>query len=81
MNTVATIEFGGVKYNDISVEEYRVYTFAGGETIRVDKPLWLNVSASGGHRIVVSDNSTVYIPGKFLSIQWFNKAGFDPVQF
>lgn len=78
---VATKMIGALTFQDISAEEYRVYTFANGETVRVDKPLWLNVSVSGGHRIVVSDNSTVYIPGKYLKIQWFNKAGFDPVQF
>ena len=70
----------GLEFKDVSAEQYRVYTFPD-MVVRVDNPLWLAVSKSGGHRVVVSDNSTVYIPAGWRAIQWFNHPGKGPVQF
>jgi len=76
-----TKEIAGMQFSDVSAEEYRIYTFPGGEKIRVDTPQYLNVSKSGGHRIIVSENSTVYIPAGWLSVQWVNRPGTGPLQF
>jgi hypothetical protein len=83
--TVLTKTVAGMDFKDVSAELRRTYTFVDDEgnekKIDVSAPLWLNVSASGGHRIIVADNSTVYIPAGWLKLQWWNKPGFEPLQF
>jgi hypothetical protein len=70
----------GIVFDDVSAEKKRTYTFPEGE-VTVENPLWLNVSKSGGHRIIVAGNSTVYIPTGWGKLQWWNKEGFEPLQF
>lgn len=72
---------------DISGEMFRVYTFPGGETVRVDKPvrLWgkppLGSSGGGSHRIALENGNGVYVPYGWIKIEWQNKPGVAPVQF
>jgi len=40
-----------LEFKDISSELYREYTFPGKEKIRIDSPLKIHVSESGGHRV------------------------------
>lgn len=75
------VTVNGLEFSNISSEAYREYTFNGGETIRVENPLYVNVSKSGGHRILISNTETVYIPPTWLSLNWAVKKGFAPVQF
>ncbi len=69
---------------DLSGELYRVYTFPGGERIRVDEPatLWVKPSTETGkhsHRIALVNGNGVYIPAGWLKIEWKNKPGQPPV--
>ena len=41
-----------LKFTDISSEDFREYADASGVFYRIDKPLWLAVSASGNHRVL-----------------------------
>ena len=50
-----------LEFVDISSEQWREYQFLGGETIRIDAPLKLNVSESGGHRIFDAEGVSHYI--------------------
>lgn len=66
-------------FNDISSEEYRVYEFGNGKIIRIDGPLQLNVSKSGGHRLFDSAGMSHYIPKGWVHLRW--KAKVDQLNF
>lgn len=63
---------------DVSREEYRVYTFPGGETVRVARPklLWVKTSSSTpgkhSHRIETKAGTGVYIPAGWIKLEWKN---------
>jgi hypothetical protein len=68
---------------DISGELFRVYTFPGGETLRVDEPnlLWVKVSSDPllagkqSHRIALRNGNGVYVRAGWLAIEWHNRPG------
>jgi hypothetical protein len=62
------------KFTDISSEEYREYDF-GGDTVRIDAPLQLSVSSSGGHRILDAAGISHYIPAHWIHLYWKAKEG------
>ncbi len=53
----------------------REYQFLGGETIRINRPLRLNVSESGGHRIFDAEGISHYIPAGWIHLQWVVEDG------
>jgi hypothetical protein len=59
-----------LKFTDISSEKWREYVYDVNKTIFVDKPLQLNVSKSGGHRIFAEDGLSRYIAPGWLEIIW-----------
>jgi len=65
------------KFIDISSEAYREYTFLSdsGKKVkeRINQPLKLHVSESGGHRIFTEDGRGHYIPFKWIHIEWIPK--------
>ncbi len=58
------------EFTDISSEQYRVYVFANEEKVKIDKPQWLNVSPSGGHRIIDASGFSHYIPCRWIHLYW-----------
>jgi hypothetical protein len=64
----------GLAFKDLSDEQYRVYVFSDME-IKIDEPLWLNVSASGGHRVFDSEGRSNYIPAGWRKLYWVVKPG------
>ena len=52
-------------WTDISTEEFREYRFPDEQTVRIEKPLKLKVSRSGGHRIV-AEGGNFYVPPGWL---------------
>ncbi len=63
-------------FDDISEECKREYTFPNGQTLRIKKPLYLNVSASGGHRVYTAKGWSYYVqPREGWSIRWKVKTG------
>jgi hypothetical protein len=65
----------GLTFTDISGEEYREYTFPGGDKVRIEHPEKLNVSASGGHRVFDGNGKSHYLPVGFIHIEWEAKIG------
>lgn len=57
-------------WKSIETEEYRIYLFDGGESVKIDNPVKLNISDSGGHRIVDSEGISYYIPPYWNCIKW-----------
>jgi len=66
-----------VEFNDISTEQWRVYEFKDGK-VRIEKPHWLYVSASGGHRLIDEAGYSHYIPSGWLHLYWLVKEGLPP---
>lgn len=64
-----------LEFEDISSERYREYRFPGGDVVRIETPLRLNVSESGGHRIFDVDGVSHYIPAGWIHLSWVAKDG------
>ena len=68
------VDFNGYfrdkKFTDISSELYREYRFGNGEKVRIEAPYWLNVSESGGHRIIDLSGKSHYIPPRWIHLYW-----------
>ena len=52
------------------IGEVRTYHFPGDEEYVITQPRHLNVSKSGGHRIVDSSGVGHYVPAGWLAISW-----------
>ena len=59
-----------LKWKNIDHEKYRVYRFPDGNHIQIDNPLLLNVSSSGGHRILDANDISHYIPSGWIHLFW-----------
>jgi hypothetical protein len=62
------------KWTDISSEQFRVYEFPD-KDVKIDSPLMLSVSASGGHRIFDAGGVSHYIPTGYRHLYWQVKDG------
>ena len=66
----------GLEFTDISVEEKRVYYKNGSVVLVVNNPIALNVSSSGGHRILDGEFTCHYLkPEAWDRITWLVKIG------
>jgi len=70
-----------MKFKSIDLEEYREYTFGDGFSIRIDHPVVVSVSSSGGHRVLDSNDVSHYIPCGWRHLQWKTKEGAAAFQF
>jgi hypothetical protein len=66
------INESNLEFKDLSDEQYRVYEFPD-MSVRIDEPLKLNVSASGGHRVFDSKGQSNYIPAGWRRLYWVVK--------
>ena len=64
-----------LEFADISSEEWREYRFAGGDVVRIERPLKLNVSESRGHRIFDADGRSHYVPWGWIHLSWGARDG------
>lgn len=67
-----------MNWTDISTEVKRVYRFKDGY-VRIDNPVRINISSSGGHRIVDEEGNGHYVPSGWIHLKWYNKDGVQPV--
>jgi hypothetical protein len=69
--TTSFINESGLEFKDISSEKYRKYVFPNGKELKIIKPLYLNISESGGHRLFDASGISWYIkPNEGWYIQW-----------
>lgn len=64
----------GLAFTDISSEVWREYQFRG-ESVRIENPVALNVSKSGGHRVLDERGVSHYIPSGWVHLTWVAKDG------
>ncbi len=69
------INESGLEFDDISSEDERTYVFADGVEVKIRRPLKLNVSKSGGHRIYDAQNQSHYIPSGWIHLMWISQKG------
>lgn len=65
----------GLQFTDISSEAVRTYVFHGGDEVSILNPLQLNVSRSGGHRILDAQEVSHYVPSGWIHLKWTAKPG------
>jgi hypothetical protein len=58
-----------LKFTDISTEQWRAYEFPEKE-VRIERPIALNVSRSGGHRVLDAAGVSHYIPKGWIHLTW-----------
>jgi hypothetical protein len=59
-----------MEFKDISDEVHRTYEFPGGDIVTIIDPIKINVSKSGGHRILDAAGTSHYIPPKWIHLKW-----------
>ena len=59
----------GLKFKNIESESYRTYVFPDRE-VTIMKPLALNVSKSGGHRVFDASGTSHYVPKGWIHLKW-----------
>lgn len=64
-----------LQFKDISAEEYREYTFSNEAKVKIEKPLLINISDSGGHRLFTESGESHYIPAGWIQLKWVAKPG------
>lgn len=77
-NNEGFINESGLDFKDISSEKEREYLqFSENKPLKMDgEPLYLNVSASGGHRLYTSTGWCYYVqPKEGWAIRWKVKEG------
>jgi len=57
-------------WKNIDHETFRVYQFPNGEFVRISNPVLLNVSRSGGHRILDNKDVAHYVPSGWIHLYW-----------
>ena len=65
----------GLKFTDISSEEWREYIRDGFVTVRIDEPVALSVSKSGGHRLFDASGVCHYVTPGWQLLKWKAKEG------
>lgn len=63
------------EFTDISSEATRTYNFGSKGFVKINNPMKLSVSPSGGHRIFSADGHSHYIPSGWVQLSWTVKPG------
>jgi hypothetical protein len=70
-----------MEFKDLTDEKYRVYEFPNGKNVLITDPQKLNVSKSGGHRVLDGEGVSHYIPAGWFHLFWVVKEGKEPFSF
>lgn len=74
-------EKGPAPWRSLLSEVRRTYVFPGGEKVVIENPLRLNVSASGGHRVLDGAGVSHYVPEGWHHLFWETEPGAEPFAF
>ena len=70
-----------LEFGDISDEGYREYVYKDGFRYRIEDPIGLNVSKSGGHKIVTSAGRSIYVLGGWIAFEYPGTEGRNHWEF
>lgn len=71
----------GFEFKSLGDEAYREYVYPEGSPQRVNNPVALRVSASGGHYVVDGDDLVHYFPVGWRRLTWKARDGVPLVAF
>jgi len=60
----------GLIFTVITTEKYRTYEWGDGFVVTIKEPTHLNVSKSGGHRLLDKEGKSHYVPSGWKHIYW-----------
>lgn len=63
------------EFTDISSESVRTYNFGQKGFVKIQNPMYLNVSPSGAHRLFSADGQSHYIPNGWVQLSWTVREG------
>ncbi len=63
------------EFTDISSEASRTYNFGSKGFVKINRPLKLSVSPSGGHRLFSADGVSHYVPSGWIELTWTAQPG------
>jgi hypothetical protein len=78
---LALLNTEDLQFKDITDECYREYVFPDGAVVRLDWPVGLHVSESGGHRVFTANGVSHYIPKGWIHLRGEVKEGKKPFAF
>lgn len=73
---VKTLEINELTFKSTENERWRDYVWADGFVLHIPEPLWVNVSKSGGHRVIDKQKRCYYVHSSWRYITWEGKRGF-----
>ena len=59
-----------LEFTDIRSEQWRSYTFPGGDQVTINEPAWLAISQSGNHRILDKDRVSHLVTAGWIHLAW-----------
>ncbi len=59
-----------LEFSSLESEEWREYAFADFRVIRIERPVALNVSRGGGHRLLDHTGISHYVPKGWVHLRW-----------
>lgn len=68
-------------FKPLTDEQWREYTFPSGAKVKIEAPQKLNVSKSGGHRVLDGAGVSHYVPAGWIHLCWQVKEGHPPFLF
>jgi hypothetical protein len=69
-----------MKFSSLESEQCRTYVFPDKDVV-IEEPVALNVSRSGGHRVITSSGKVHYIPTGWVDLIWEVYEGAMHVDF
>lgn len=70
----------GMKFNSLESEQRRTYVFPDKDVV-VEEPIALNVSRSGGHRVITASGEVHYVPKGWVDLIWEVHEGAPHIDF
>ena len=70
-----------MSFSSLESEKSRIYHFPNDEKRVIVDPIAINVSRSGGHKVIDAEGITHYIPKGWLELTWKAKDGANHVDF
>jgi len=64
------INESGLFFIEIQSEEYRTYKWSDGFEVTIKNPTHLNVSKSGGHRLLDKEGKSPYVQSGWRYLYW-----------
>ena len=73
---VKTLQINELIFKSTENEKWRDYVWADGFTLRIEEPLWVHVSKSGGHRVIDNQKRSYYVAPGWRYITWEGKDSY-----